>query len=118
MPSIHAEHDGMLNLIKLNKYKRFLKSHDMIDVVVIRISKCGKLGYSRPCKICIQRMMKFNNKIRINNVYYSDSDGTFKMEKLSSMYESPLTKLSAGDKRRQRTLNKTTGSNNKVINVI
>lgn len=104
LPSIHAEHEAMLNLIKLNKHTRFLKSHDTIDIVVVRISKCGKLGYSRPCENCIRRMIKFNNEIKIGNVYYSDSDGTFKMERLTSMYESPLTKMSSGNMRR---LNKT-----------
>lgn len=95
--SIHAECDALQNLRKLNKHRRFLKSGDGIDVVVVRISKNGKLGYSRPCKSCIQKLTKLSEKIKINNVYYSDSDGSFKKEKFKNMYNSPLTKLSYGD---------------------
>ncbi|VBB17827.1 hypothetical protein YASMINEVIRUS_290 [Yasminevirus sp. GU-2018] len=90
----------MQKLLKLNRYRRFLQKGDKIDMVVVRISKCGSIGYSRPCKGCIERMIKFDLEIKINNVYYSDSDGTIKVERFADMYSSPLTKYSMGDMRR------------------
>lgn len=100
LPSIHAEHSALQKLIKINRHRKIITSSTKIDMVVLRISKQGKLGYSRPCKRCLIKMTSLENHIKIKNIYYSDSDGTIKMERLSSMLNSPLTKLSAGDRRK------------------
>lgn len=114
--SIHAEHSAILKLLKLNKYRRFLNPNDKIDIIVIRISKQGKLGYSRPCKGCIQHLTKLNNEIKINNVIYSDIDDTFKKEKLTSMLDSPLTKLSSGNSKRLKNNIKSNQTSNQTSN--
>lgn len=109
LPSVHAEFNGMQKLAKLNNHRRMFKkgnNSDKIDIFVIRISQCGIIGYSRPCKGCIKRMLKFNANVKINNVYYSDSDGTIKVERLVNMYASSLTKLSNGDLRRSLGMGK------------
>lgn len=98
LPSIHAEHNAVSKFMRLNKFRRFLSSHEKIDIVVIRLSRSGVVGYSRPCKNCIKRLMSYD--VTINNIYYSDSDGSIKVEKFSTMYDSPLTDFSAGDKRK------------------
>ena len=95
--SIHAEHAAIQKLLKLNNYRKILKSSNVVDIVVIRINRNGKLGYSRPCKRCIKYMMRLNEMIKINNVYYSHSDGIIYKEQLKFMYDSPLTKYSHGD---------------------
>jgi hypothetical protein len=100
LPSIHAEASGIKKLIKLNKYRRFLSPHGTIDIMVIRISKTGTIGYSRPCRDCLLKMT--NCKFKINQIYYSDFDGAIIMENFSSMFHSPLTKFSNGTKKKQR----------------
>ena len=98
LPSIHAEHNAVVKFMRVNKLRRFLSSRDKVDIVVLRLSRTGIMGYSRPCKNCITRLMHYN--IVINNIYYSDADGSIIVEKFSTMYDSPLTKFSAGDKRK------------------
>ena len=95
LSSIHAEHNAIIKLNRLNKYRNILNRRDKVDIVVIRLSKCGNIGNSRPCKNCIIRMM--NCDIPINNIYYTDSNGSMKIEKFSTMYDSTLTKYSSGD---------------------
>lgn len=94
LPSIHSEHSGIIKLMRLNRFRRFFK-HEKIDILVIRISASGVIGYSRPCRDCLARMM--NCSININNVYYTtDANGSINSEKLPVMYDSPLTKFSSG----------------------
>lgn len=100
LPSIHAEHSAVNKFMKLNRHRHFMSSRDKIDIVVIRLSRNGIVGYSRPCRNCIVRLMNYD--IVINNVYYSDMDGTIKVEKFSTMYNSPLTDFSGGDKRKMK----------------
>lgn len=73
--SIHAEHHAILNLQPLPK-KHHLKK---IDLVVIRTSKTGLLGMSKPCINCVFKMytMPKEKGYRICNVIYSDNNGNF-----------------------------------------
>jgi cytidine deaminase len=98
MLSIHAEHNAINKFIKINKYRRFVEPHEKIDIVVIRLSKSGAVGYSRPCRNCLLRML--NCELRINNIYYTSADGSIKVEKLSQMFNSELTVMSRGDSRK------------------
>lgn len=94
---MHAEHLSYLKLMKkLSLFGRHLKK-TKYDLMVLRFTKTGTLGYSRPCKECLMRLRKSN--IRINNVYYSESiqnEQLISVEKFSSMANSSLTKSSGG----------------------
>lgn len=92
-PSIHAEHNAIYKF--LNNNKQTFKNNDRLDIFVIRFSKNSCIGYSRPCRNCIIRLIKCNLNIR--NVYYTTSDGSVTMESLNDMLNSCLTKFSNGD---------------------
>ena len=94
--SIHAEDDGMNNLIRINRYKRKLKPKEKIDILVIRLSKTGVLGPSRPCRSCLLRLAK--SPFPINHIYYSNGTEEICREKFKDMYNSPLTYMSSGDR--------------------
>ena len=94
--STHAEMDVLRKI-----YKNSLvptnsnKKGDKYDVLVIRITKTGKLGSSRPCYHCINSMMT-TSLVKIQYVYYSTNDGKIVREKLDTMLESELTIVSTG----------------------
>jgi len=92
--SIHAEHAGLRNFIKITSYKKIIDKHDKINILVIRFTKNGILNNSRPCKNCIIRLMKCG--LNIHKIYYSNHDGNIYYEKLNTMYDNPLTKISSG----------------------
>lgn len=92
--SVHAEHDCIIKMERKNKFTKDVASKEKIDLICIRYSKTGKLGYSRPCMGCIKRMCKCSFNIR--NVYYSTGDGTIIREKLEIMDKSEKTILSSG----------------------
>jgi tRNA(Arg) A34 adenosine deaminase TadA len=77
MPSIHAKAD----IIKKVGKKRNIPK--CVDIIVIRFSKCGVIGESRPCYHCILAMSRC--RLNIKNIYYSTSDGTIVKESLSEM---------------------------------
>ena len=95
-PSMHAEHDAMVKFLKINKSHRPSK----IDILVVRMTKCGVLGNSRPCKNCIKRLiahsMKYN--IQIKRIYYSTEDGTIEYENFQNMLNSEKTYVSTGNR--------------------
>ncbi len=93
--STHAEMDVLRKIYKSTTIPNTSKRIDKFDVLVIRISKTGKLGSSRPCFHCINSMM--NTPIaKIQYVYYSTNDGKIVREKLDTMLESELTIVSTG----------------------
>ena len=100
LASMHAEHLVAIKFARMNNFRRFLSGCEKVDIVVIRLSRLGIVGYSRPCKNCITRLMRCN--IIINNIYYTDSDGSIKVEKFSTMYDSPLTIYSSGDRQKMK----------------
>lgn len=102
MLSIHAEHSALNKFVRINKYRRYIDTHEKIDILVIRFSKTGVIGYSRPCRNCLLRML--NCEIPINNIYYISTDGSIKVEKLSQMFDSALTVMSRGDSRKMLKL--------------
>jgi hypothetical protein len=110
--STHAE---MSVLDKITRHKCIKTRKNNFDVLVIRISKNNTLGISRPCRNCIQSMLK-NRNITINNIYYSvntSPEGVHKIvrEKLNEMLDSPLTTVSTGW--RKRTMCSRSGQNDK-----
>lgn len=80
--SVHAEHDAILNL-PVNEKKHAKK----VDILVIRASKTGKLGMSKPCCHCIHSMtdLALEKGYHITNVYYSTNEGTIVKEKLKNI---------------------------------
>lgn len=77
MPSIHAEADVIR---KVGKKRNMPKS---VDIVVIRFSKNGIIGESRPCYHCILAMSK--SRLNIKYIYYSTCNGDIVKESLCEM---------------------------------
>lgn len=88
MPSKHAEIDA------LNKIKNKKNIPKNIDLLVIKLTKSGKLSSSRPCIHCLNSLEKSNLKFK--NIYYSDSNGNILKEKFSNMKNNPTTYISSG----------------------
>ena len=82
-PGIHAEHNALLKL-KPIKIKKKLES---IDLLVVRFSKTTKIQSSKPCNNCIKIMNDNPPKrgYKIQNIYYSDSDGNIVKTNLSDL---------------------------------
>ncbi len=93
--STHAEMDVLRKLYKTTQAPTGNKRIEKFDVLVIRISKTGKLGASRPCFHCINSMVN-TSIVKIQNVYYSTNDGKIIKEKLDNMLDSDLTIVSTG----------------------
>lgn len=72
-PGVHAEQDALSKLMPLKQKKKL----ELIDMLVIRISKTNKLQNSKPCAHCIKMMSvsPVNKGYKIRNIYYSDADG-------------------------------------------
>jgi cytidine deaminase len=82
-PGIHAEYDALSKLMPMRR-KRKLES---INLLVIRLSSKNKIQSSKPCFNCIETMKKLPPKIgyKIDNVYYSDSDGNITKTNLNTL---------------------------------
>lgn len=87
----HAEMTALERLGRISTRNRT----ETYDIVVIRVSRTGTIGTSRPCFHCIQTMMK-HPRIRVRNVYYSTNTGTIVREKLSEMLVTKPPFISAG----------------------
>jgi hypothetical protein len=102
--SIHAEVNAIANLIPLPRQKH----KKSINLLVIRTSKTGKLGESKPCIKCLYDISTLPQKkgYIIRNVSYSNSnetitettisrlisDGDFHYTRFYKNYNSPLLK--------------------------
>ncbi len=88
MPSLHAEMDAY------SKIKGFKGITKKVDLFVIRITKGGNLAESRPCFHCIDYLSR--SKLKIQDVYYSTSDGTIVSETFSDMVLSGTKYVTSG----------------------
>lgn len=72
-PGIHAEKDALSKLMPLKQKRK----PELIDILVIRISKTNKLQNSKPCAHCIKMMniLPTGKGYKIRNIYYSSADG-------------------------------------------
>ena len=70
--SIHAEHDA-INRLPPVKTKKIVN----VNLMVIRASKTGVLGMSKPCEHCIKMMLikGLEKGYYISKIYYSDING-------------------------------------------
>lgn len=97
--STHAEVAALEKLHSVLKIYFSDKSHKF-DLYVVRISKEGYYGSSRPCYHCLVRLIK--SGVNIRDVYYSTDDRTIVKEKFTLMLHSPLTNVSSGYRRDKR----------------
>lgn len=81
MMSYHAERNLILKHLKHFKYKRPSYTY---NILVIRLSKNGTLGSSKPCQRCIQELNQ--SHINIKYVYYSDHNGHIVRENLKNIH--------------------------------
>ena len=95
LPSIHAENAVLRKLYKLHKRRKFKKKQSF-DIVCVRTT-ITSFGYSRPCHDCIIHTTRSDHPIR--NVYYTNKQGELCVEKLSEMFDSPLTQCTYGTRR-------------------
>lgn len=95
----------MDSLKKLLNYHRGIKPFKCpkYDLVVIRVSKTGKLGSSRPCFHCLSSLemacQKYN--FMIGNVFYSTTDGNIIKEHFADMRNSEKTYVSSGNRKKK-----------------
>ncbi len=82
-PGIHAEHNALLKL-KPSINKKRLES---VNLLVVRFSKTNKIQSSKPCSNCIQIMDTMPEKkgYKIQNIYYSNSDGDIVKTNLTTL---------------------------------
>ena len=75
--SLHAESSVLNKLKPLKKKSRNKKHVKKIDLLVIKTTKTGKLGMSKPCINCIIHMLDLPKKkgYNIKNVLFSTHDG-------------------------------------------
>ena len=84
--SYHAERNLILKHLKHFKYKRQSYSY---NILVIRLSKNGTLGSSKPYQRCINELNK--SHINIKYVYYYNQDGNIVRENLKNMHNEYLS---------------------------
>ena len=83
--TVHAEREAMDRLpTRPNKARRHRR---VVDILVIRTSKSGVLGQSRPCLHCIEAMCVTlpERGYRIDRVHYSDERGVVVSTKLAEL---------------------------------
>ena len=81
--SIHAEHHAIQKLPQLPK-----KHHQKkVDILIVKTSKTGCLGMSKPCIHCLMIMNDLAPKkgYRINKVYYTDDKGNLIENRLNKL---------------------------------
>jgi len=94
--STHAEIKALNKLLKsIGSIKNISHRHNKYNLIVIRLTKTGMMGFSRPCQHCINRLLK-TNMINIVNIYYSVNENKIIKEDLTSILNTSLTYISFG----------------------
>jgi cytidine deaminase len=78
----HSQHAEMAALYKLN----MKKCRKQMNLIVIRVSKTGVLGESRPCSNCIKQM--HHSRLKFKYIIYSNKDGILVKELFKDMHAS------------------------------
>jgi cytidine deaminase len=91
--TIHAEADAIQRLPLIRGFKKLQPIH----ICVIKTTKTGKLGNSKPCVHCIQQMINTAPKkgYKIEWIYYSKNDGNIEKCKLSKFMETQILFMSS-----------------------
>ena len=71
--SVHAEMDA---LWKLNS-----DTYDNLKAVIVRVSKTGYLGNSRPCTMCMAALKQHG----VKTIVYSSFEGRIQMERIDGV---------------------------------
>jgi hypothetical protein len=85
----HAE----IHAIEKLDHQKIKKS---VNLLVVRLSKSGELGESRPCYHCLQSLKK--TKIKIKYVYFSTESKIITREKFKNMLCVNIFYVSSGHK--------------------
>jgi cytidine deaminase len=83
--TIHAEENAIRKLPTLPRKSRLKK----VDILVIRTTKDGNLGCSKPCMNCLLMMKNWlpDKGYTLGTVYFSDDGGTITHMPFHRMYE-------------------------------
>lgn len=102
-PGIHAEEDAINKLPPL----KIKKNLEVVDLLVIRLSKTNKIQSSKPCTNCIRKMRTVPSQkgYKIRNVYYSNGEGGITRTNLTTL-ENEEQHISRYYKWRQTTCTK------------
>lgn len=97
--SIHAEHDALKKLLAIKSKEK------KVDLIVIRLSKTGILGPSKPCELCINRLNNVCKKknIIINNVFYSSDSSNIENEKFCNLVSSDDKFKTSGERFKEKS---------------
>jgi len=79
---MHSEEGSLYKLRRLVRDRKF-NPRKSIDILVVKLTKTGKLSFSRPCRACIIRLEKSGFNIR--RVYYSNEFGGISFESFSDL---------------------------------
>lgn len=95
--SVHAEHHAIERLPPPQKKLRHLKR---LDILVIRVSRSGLFGNSKPCMHCISLLAeKLPEKgYSLADVYYTDASGGIQKTKLNELCDDASPHVSTFDK--------------------
>lgn len=83
--SMHAEENLVKKLDPRLKY----------DLIVLRVSKTGRITCARPCRRCIDCHLSRNTNIR--TVYYSDFNGNLRFENINELCNNDYKYITRGD---------------------
>jgi hypothetical protein len=102
----YDQHSTHAEIAALEKLKSVIQIYcngrkQKFDLYVVKITKNGFFGSSRPCYNCLLNLIKSN--VTIRDVYYSTEKRVIVREKFSLMLYSPLTRVSSGYRRGKRT---------------
>lgn len=96
--TIHAEIAALnkLKILKTNKFKK-------INLLVIKVSNTGKIGNSKPCIKCIEKMnnLPISKGYCIKNIYYSNENGNIIKNKIKNLIDDDNKHLSRYYKNRK-----------------
>lgn len=83
--TIHAEENAIRKLPTLPRKSRLKK----VDILVIRTTKQGRLGCSRPCMNCLMTMNNWlpEKGYSVGTVYFSEDDGEISHMSFRRMFE-------------------------------
>lgn len=95
--TVHAEISA-LNKLKNKNSKKCKK----INLLVIKVSYTGKVGNSKPCIKCVEKMycLPIDKGYSIKNVYYSDENGQIIKNKIQTLINDDEKHLSRYYKRK------------------
>lgn len=95
--SSHSEIEGIKHFLK-NYRQRQSKTNSKILFIVIKITRTGKIGNSKPCKFCASSLYNHFNNMNLKSIFYSHYNELIHLNKENLL--SDEFKLSAGFSRR------------------